>query len=250
MGIFGKKEKPGANGRDKVPALAFGLRLDSGLDIERSLTALERAIRRFREPAYRYLPLYFETGCRWLGQGAAPTKAVSFDDRGGKFVLAALWPNGSGSAIYLYCLGSRKERLGELSASIIADWGHEDASLTVVGPGGEGTIVLAPPMLPPTFVNEYLAVAGKEPTPQNTAEACRVFGMMFAGNGANFISQNSQAAADAFLMNHRPQGVPSLAYLQSILDGIAEVDFQLLPYIQELPIRARAIAMERVSPKR
>lgn len=249
MGIFRKKETPRANTADDVPALEIGLRLDSGLGVEQSLAALEGAIGRFREPAYKHLPLYFETGYRWRGQGEPPKRTVSFDDRVGKFVLAALWPNGPGSSISLCCLGIRKERLGELGESIVGDWKHEDTSLTVVGPGGEGTIALAPPTLPPTFVDEYLAVAGKDPTPQNTAEACRMFGMMLAGNGANFISQTSKAAAEAFLANQRPQGVPSLAYLQSILDNIAEVDFQLLPYIQELPVRARAIAMESASSK-
>jgi hypothetical protein len=245
MGLFSKSGRASSTAEQRVPALGSGLQLTSTLDIHPSLRSLDRALLSFRPPKYRYLPSFVHPGWEWRGKDIpTPTTVVSFDDRVDDFVLAAFWPMTQGAVIGLFRLGSSEERLHELSASILSDWKSQDPSLVSAGLFDSGMIALAPPVLPADFLDEILTTYGFSPTPKNLAALANLILQMFVMKASEFIGSKDRRAADIFINDHVPRGVISLALLQATLDDLARWNYQVLPYIQELPMRVRAIVLD------
>jgi len=245
MGLFSKGGPAAQTAERRVPALGSGLHLTSALSVQSSLSVLDRALRNFRPPKYTQLPSFVYPGWEWRGQGIpAPTTAVSFNDRLGRFVLAALWPAGAGTVIGVFRLGTEEERLRELHESIVNDWRSQDPSLSPAGLFDSGLIALAPPVLPANFLDEILLTYGFSPTPNNLAALAELLSEMFVSKASDFIGTQDRVTADRFIREHRPRGVISLAFLQATLNDVAQWNSQVLPYIQELPMRCRAIILD------
>jgi hypothetical protein len=67
---------------------------------------------------------------------------------------------------------------------------------------------------------------------------------MFVSNASDLIRTKDPNAADLFIKEHRPLGIVSLAVLQDTFDDLAQWNFQVLPYIQGIPMRIRAMVLE------
>lgn len=245
MGLFGKSERATSMAGHGIPALRSGLQLTSALDVQSSLRSLDRALLGFRPAKYRYLPSLVPPGWEWRGQDIpAPTTVVSFYDRADHPVLAAFWPMAQGTVIGLFRLGSSEGRVDDLPASIVSDWKSQDPSLISAGLFDPGLIALAPPVLPADFLDEILTTYGFSPTPKNLAAVADLILQMFVMKASEFIGSTDRRAADIFIEEHVPRGTISLALLQAALDDLARWSFAVLPYMQDLPWRVRAIVLD------
>ena len=132
-----------------------------------------------------------------------------------------------------------------MESALLAAWRQRDSSLSrTAGDLGAGLLRLVPPVLPAGYAQEIVAAAGYRPTRRNTQIVMRTAGSLFLGRAQLIIEQREPRAARRFVRRH-PLGLPvNEAALQEILDELARSDPGLLPYLQWLPVRTRALMLE------
>lgn len=246
MGLFSRDQRlPGIAAEPPVPGP--GLTLTSALDQDGCLRALGRTLLTFRVPEYTHLPTFTEASWAWNGEpGQAPQKVLICADRAGDYVLVALWPDPRGCRIGLVPLGGDHQP-GELECSMLAAWRLGDLSLSMPAAGlAAGLIRLVPPVLPSGWVAEIVSSAGYRPTRRNIQIAARAAGSLFLGRAELFIEHREPRAARRFVRRHSRRQPMSEAALQEIIDDLARTDPGLLPHLQWLPVRARALMLEHV----
>jgi hypothetical protein len=237
-----------AASRPRVPPLGSGRRLTTSQNVVQCISLLESLLATYRTPKYQHLPPYAFPRWAWHGPSAAPTTVVACDDQAEDFMLIAIWPAGTGSELGVFPLGSGDDRLESLP--LIDDWAARDATLRSAGTYGPGLISLAPPQVTRGFTEELLTIAGYPHTPHNLARATRQLAIMFLVKAQELISAQDPRAAQRFARRHaadkffgaRPASPPE-DYLNWILTDLASWNPGFLPYIQELPVRLRAIML-------
>jgi hypothetical protein len=246
MGLFSREQRlPGAAAEPPVPGR--GLTLTSALDQDGCLRALGRTLLTFRVPEYTHLPTFTEASWTWNGEAHhAPQKVLICADRAGDHVLVLLWPDPRGCRIGLVPLGGGGQR-GELECSILAAWRQRDLSLSSPAAGlAAGLIRLIPPVLPAGWVAEIVSAAGYQPTRRNIQIAARAAGSLFLGRAELFIEHREPRAARRFVRRHSRRQPMNEAALQEIIDDLAGSDPGVLPHLQWLPVRTRAMMLEHV----
>ena len=233
------------------PVSGPGLVLTSALDLDGCLRALGRTLLGFRVPEYTHLPPFTEASWAWNGErGQAPQTVIICTDRAGDYVLVAFWPDSAGCRIGLAPLSGGRaagQQAGEPEWPMATAWRLRDISLSrPAGVLAAGMIRLVPPVLPPGWVAEILSAAGYRPTRRNTRIAARAAGSLFLGRAELFIGPRKPRAARRFVRRHSRRQPRKEAALQEIIDDLARNDPGVLPYLQWLPVRARAMMLEHV----
>jgi hypothetical protein len=199
----------------------------------------------YKPPKYKHSYAYVYPSWRWNGlQAHTPTSAVSFSDSSNDFILAAFWPTANGTKFSLFPLGSGDERLSDLPITNL--WKQSDASLTAVGVIPGGAITLAAPSVSNEFFAEVLNVVGFPPTTDNIEMIGRHFAQQFLVKAYEFMTVLNPENPEQFIQEHQYSGEPAVIFCQTILNDLAAWDPQVLPYIQDLPMRIRAILLEVV----
>jgi hypothetical protein len=197
----------------------------------------------YRSPKYKNLPAYVYPGWSWNAHDEAPpATVVSFKDSNDDFLLAAFWPADGATEFGLFPLGSGDDRLEDMPMA--DDWEAKDTSLSSIGVVPGGKITLCPPLLAERYLDDLLTTAGLPATPANVHAVGLKVGELFLIKAFQFISSQDQRASDRFGEGHRFRGGPLLPFCQSVLDDLAAYDFSFLPYVQELPMRVRALLLE------
>ncbi len=236
---------PSETSHADVLSLGSGRRLCSRLTLTECIANLEAILLSYRPSIYLHMPPYVFPGWQWNGsQEQSPNTVISFEDSNNDFLLAAFWPDSNGTECGLFPLGSGDERLSALP--IIGHWKQRDSSLTSIGVVPRGQITLAPPRVPDQFFDEILRTAGFPSTPRNIEKIRTKIGEMFILKAQQFIASDDPGSADRFVQSHKYAGNPSREFCQSVLDDLAAWNPNLLPYMQDLPMRCRAIVLEAV----
>lgn len=260
----------------KLPAIGSGRQLRSELASTDCVANVEAILLSYRPPDSAYKTPYVVPGWQWTGpQDRVPQTVISFFDGNNEFLLAAFWPNHNGTECGLYPLGSGDGRLATLP--IIGRWKQRDRSLTSVGALPARQIYLAPPHVPEQFVEEILSTGGYSPTPHNVAAIGMLAGRMFVSSARQFVASQDPQSADSFLQTHAAGGpfaqfyqavldelaawsdgrgtghfAESPAYTaeafaqfyQAVLNDVSAWNSTVLPSIQDLPMRIRAVMLE------
>ncbi|MGI8447093.1 MAG: hypothetical protein ACR2MP_07950 [Streptosporangiaceae bacterium] len=210
------------------------------------MRALDRTLLSFRVPEYTHLPTFTKVAWAWNGEPAlAPAIVVICADLPGDYVLVALWPGASGSRIGLVPLSGEDQQAGDMESAMLAAWRQHDSSLSRTASDlGAGLLRLVPPILPAGYAEEIVAAAGYRPTRRNAQIITRTAGSLFLGRAQLFIEQREPRAARRFVRRHPLRPPLNEAALQQIIDELARSDPGLLPYIQWLPVRTRAMMLE------
>ncbi len=241
MALFRKQPQPssshGARG-----LLGSGRALQSELPLNDCLRILKVLVFDNKPPEFKHFPAYVYPGWVWnKPHDEAPTKVVSFY-YDGDFLLAAFWPGTTGTKFSLIPLGDGLERLSLMP--IIGHWKQKDRSLTSVGHSPSGAMSLTVPPISDKLFSETLDMAGFPPTPSNIQILGLQFGEMFLVKSYEYISSESSQLADHFTQAHDYNGGPVVVDCQTILNDLAAWNPQVVPYIQDLPMRIRAILLE------
>jgi hypothetical protein len=243
--FFKRLVMPSETSHAQVPSLGSGRRLRSKLTLKECIANLEAILLGYRPPMYSQMPPYVFPGWRWNGpQEQSPTTVIFFVDSNNDFLLAAFWADSNGTECGLFPLGGGDERLSAMP--IIGHWKQRDSSLTSIGVVPGGQITLAPPRVPDQFFDEILRTAGFPSTPRNIEKIRTKIGDMFLTKAHQFLAADDPASADRFVQSHMYGGNPSREFCQSVLDDLATWNPNLLPYMQDLPMRCRAIVLEAV----
>ncbi len=245
MGLFSREQgRRGAAAQARVPGPEIAL--SSALDRDGCLRTLGRTLLSFRVPEYTHLPAFTHASWAWNGEpGQAPEMLLICVDRAGDYVLVALWPASRGCRIGLLPLGA--DQAGGLECSLLTAWRQRDISLSKPTGGlAAGLITLVPPVLPPGWVAEIVSAGGYRPTRRNTQLAARAAGSLFLGRAELFIEHRKPRAARRFVRRHSRRQPMNEAALQEIIDDLARLDPGVLPSLQWLPVRTRAMMLELV----
>jgi len=240
--------------------MGSGLRLSSQHSVSRCLEFLERMILKYRQPIpssfhsgnNEHIPPYFHPGWVWNGAPAQePVVVVSFADRDKHFILMAFWPKESGAEIGVFPLGGETERGRYLA--VADEWEQLDGSVMRCGLFEPGLITLSVPSLPRQFFVEVLQVAGFPATENNVAQIASSLGRVLTMDAQNFIATRDKVAADKFVSEHSAERFhvkfPSRRIEEFpawILSELVNWSADFLPYIQELPMRRRAIILDGI----
>ncbi len=245
MGLFIRGPRPPGAAAEPL-VLGPGLIVTSALDLDGCLRALGWTLLSFRVPEYAHLPTFTTASWAWGGDpGQAPETVIICADRPGDHVLVALWPASGGSRIGVVPLSGEGQQAAELESSMLAPWRQHDASLSRrAGDLGAGLIRLVPPILPAGYAEEIVSAAGYRRTRRNTQMVMRTAASMFLGRAPLFIEHRQPRAARRFVRRHLLRQPMSEAALQEIIDGLARSNRMLLPYLQWLPVRTRALMLE------
>lgn len=234
MGIFSKRKGSEQSSSQPVGQLGAGRRLRSERSIAESLETLSEVIASYRPQKYEHLPHFVDCGYVWQAEPPAPQRAICCNDENQDFVLVTLWPIDGGSQAGLFELGGTGS-----SSTIIGHWKARDRSLTSIGTVPGGSVALRAPEIPGDFAEHILRTAGYPPTPRNLTATEEMIAQQFLVKAHQFISSQSRPDADRFVAAHRPAGE-----LRTILNDLAAWNPGVLPYIQDLPMRVRAIMLE------
>jgi hypothetical protein len=245
MGLFRRRGASGETSQPQFPSLGSGRRLHSALAVTDCLAHLEAILLSYRPLESAYRTPYVVPGWQWNGsqqQEQPPETIITFGDADKEPLFAAFWPDRGGTECGLFPLGSGDERLSSLP--IIGHWKQRDPSLTSIGVVPRGLITLAPPRVPSQFVEEMLKTAGFPSTPRNIEAIGTMVGRMFLAKANQFIASQDPRSTDHFVQSHIYTGDSVEKYCQRVLDDLATWNPGLLPYIQDTPMRVRAISLE------
>lgn len=244
MGLFSKRQ-PAA---PAPPILGSGRRLRSALTTKECLATLRAILLDYRAPKYPHLPPYVTPGWDWLGPpDERPTGTVVCEDSNDDFLLVAFWPQASGTELGMFPLGAGDERLSAMP--IIGHWKQRDVSLASIGLHPRGLIGLTAPRLPPDFLPKIVTAANVPVTAGNLQAVEQKVSQMLTIKGYELISMSDRPGGDRFVEAHRWYPGAGLAHCQRILDDMAEAKRAAIPYIQELPMRVRAILLDVAADK-
>ena len=246
MNLFTREQRPPVAAAEPGRP-APGILLTSTLDPDGCLRVLGQTLLSFRVPEYTYLPSFTSVGWAWAGGSApVPETVISCADRTGDDVLVALWPARRGSLIGLFPLTGGDEQADRLDSSMLAPWRRHDTSLSGTVAGLEaGLIRLAPPVLAAGYAEEIVSAAGYRATRRNTQVVMRTAGSLFLARAQQFIEHREPRMARRFVRDHPLPQPMSAATLQEIVNDLARWNPGVLPYLQWMPVRTRAIMLER-----
>lgn len=241
MALFGKKRVE----MRSAPSLGSGRRLSSAQSIEACLSLLEEIIWSYREPQYPEMPAYFYPGWIWQSEESeCPDEAVCCDDSQDDFLVITFRTLETNVEIGMFPLGSGDDRLQDMP--IIGHWKQRDPSLSSTGTFPGRLITLAPPMVEEDYCAELIGQRNFPPTDHNLFVAWSIVCQMFLLKSMQFIQSQDRRSADIFVARHKSSPAGS-ALAQQILDELAEANYGILPYMQDIPMRIRALLLSSES---
>ena len=126
---------------------------------------------------------------------------------------------------------------------MIGQWKQIDESLRSIGGIGPNLLTLHPPRITESYYEETLRLAGKSVTAVNLESLVRQTSLMFLLKCQGYIATRDQRAAQRFIDDHGWTGDPSLP--QVILNDLANWNYGVVPYLQDLPWRVRGLLLEK-----
>lgn len=248
MRLFtGAKRQQGSPVHAGTAPLGSGRRLRSHLSPEECVELLGQIFDGYRPRRYRDLPSLVPAGIQWTAAEGTPSLAVSGDDESGDFLLFTLAAAAGGTEAGIFPLGSGDARL---TLSVVGQWKQRDGSLSSTGTWAPRTVSLTPPPIGDSLVDGTLQAAGYPLTPDNRAKMAQQFTMMFLVKCQEFVSSREGArGAERFVDAHKQRAdrTSLTGPLRSALEFLAEWEPSVLPYIQDLPLRCRAILLDRAT---
>ena len=246
MSLFTREQRPPV-AAEEPGRPAAGISVTSALDPDGCLRVLGQTLLSFRVPEYTHLPSFTSVGWAWAGGSApAPETVIICADRTGDDVLVALWParrRVPDRAVPAHRRGRAGGPAGQLDAG---PWRRHDTSLSGTPAGLEaGLIRLAPPVLAAGYAEEIVSAAGYRASRRNTQVVMRTAGSLFLARAQQFIEHREPRMARRFVRHHPLPQPMSAATLQEIVNDLARWNPGVLPYLQWMPVRTRAIMLER-----
>ncbi|GAB3852530.1 hypothetical protein ACFPIJ_57885 [Dactylosporangium cerinum] len=235
MGIFRNRSEATAPRRPQPGVLAEGIQLRSAQNANTGFDILEQAINRQRPRHYADLPHLVACGHRWLAASPPPTNVMCFSDPSDDFVAVAAWQGDSDTDFGLFMVGAAGARR---DLPIMAQWRAGDPTLAPVGTIPAKSIALTVPPVRPDFAEEIVRTAGFPVTPANVAAMRDIVIELLVIKAQEYISSQSRQLATDFAVRHRQSTDP-----QTILRDLGDWNGDVLPYIQDLPVRIRAIIL-------
>ena len=129
-----------------------------------------------------------------------------------------------------------------MTLPLIGHWSQRDGSLTSIGQVEAGLAISAPPV-PDHYVEELVERLGLPVDQENWTKAAAELRQMFVLKAVTFVQQESQSVANQFIDDHKevPLGVDGL---RLILGSLSRWKTGVIPYIQDIPPRVRALIIE------
>ncbi|MGQ0631640.1 MAG: hypothetical protein ACT4P1_11390 [Sporichthyaceae bacterium] len=243
MGLFSRSRV--ATNNASVPPMGSGRRLRSNLQIEDALQAIEKVIDGYRSRQYPHLPHLVPTGHDWLLRDeAAPAAVYSGGDYNRDFLLFTLWRAPHGCEIGVFPLGVGDDRL---QIPFIGHLKQVDSSLSSIGLVPRGSVSLRPPPVPDDFVIQLLAIARYPVTQENCAIIAQQFYMQTRLKAHQFISGKAGDSVGQRYLDRWATAefdATMTEPVRAVLRDLASWDPGILPYIQDIPLRMRAIMLE------
>jgi hypothetical protein len=222
--------------------LGTGLRLGSGAAPRDCMASLEAMVFARRPPKYLHLPAYVLAGYSWHGaKEMAPDRVVCIDNFEEHPMFLTFRRDHSGIEIGVFPLGAGDERLARLPE--VKAWQTFDTSLVACGTFQEGSLSVEPPPVPAQFFVNLVTTAGYPATPLNVEAVARRVNEMLLIKAWEFIKMESPEAADRFIEAHGWRGDGHVT-ANAILQDLAEWNPGVIPYMQGMPMRVRAILLE------
>lgn len=244
VGFF-KRSAPASSPRPATPPMGSGRRLRSSRPVAECLANIEALVDSYRPRKYEHLPAYDPAGFRWHGDGPAPDTAVSFDDVNEDVMLVTLRASGPSTEIGLFPLGAGDDRLTSLP--VTGGWKLRDPSLASVGLIPAGQLTLRAPRIPDGFVADGLTLARVPVNPHNIDVFGRKLAELVLLKALQFIGSQDERQAGRFADLHRYSGGSIEAYLQSVVVDLVAQYPGMLPYVQGIASRARAILLDSLA---
>jgi hypothetical protein len=215
--------------------LSAGLRLRSSLSIEEAFDTLERRLERDEPRKYPELPHVVPCGHRWNGGGPEPERVVCFTVDGDEFVVVAAWPAGDGCELGLFVLGAAG---ADRHLPIVTTWQLADRSLNITGSFPPKSISMAEPPVRADYAEEVVRAAGFSTTRANVATMSEWLIELHLIKAQEYIGSQSRQQASRFVADHRGPTDP-----QTVLRDLGNWNTSVIPYIQDLPVRIRAMLL-------
>jgi len=246
MGLFSSRSKR----RDDSPAtnplgagtakLGLGRRLRSTKDLGSAIDDLRAILESYGPRQYPELPRLVASGWDWAGSPDQKPTAVfsgTMQDGYPGFVTLRDTPEGTEGGIY--------DLAGEMTLPLVGHWKQRDGSLSSIGQVEAGLVITSPPV-PDDYVEELVKRLGLPLDNDNWTKAAAELQQMFVLKAVTFMQQESQSAVDKFIDDHKdlPLGVEGL---RLVLDDLARWKTGVIPYIQDIPPRVRALIVDEGS---
>lgn len=130
----------------------------------------------------------------------------------------------------------------EMTLPLIGHWKQRDASLTSIGQAEAGLAITAPPV-PDDYVEELIQRLGLPLNEETRLKAAAELHQMFVLKAVTFMQSEPESVAHGFIADQRnlPLGVEGL---RMILTNLARWKTGVIPYIQDVPLRVRALIVQ------
>lgn len=241
MGLFERnKRQADAVGRPAAQGIARlgpGRRIRSSEGFDSAFRTLCDVVESYGPRQYAELPRLVAAGWDWSGTPSERPDAVfsgTMQDGYPGFATLRTTPAGTEAGVY--------DLAGEMTLPLIGQWKQRDPSLTSIGQVEAGLALTAPPV-PGDYVEELVGRLGLEPTDQNRTSVAADLRQGFILKAVTFMQNESPSVADRFIQDHSqaPLGVDGLS---QILHSLAHWKVGVIPYIQDVPPRVRAVVLE------
>jgi hypothetical protein len=254
MGFFKRRGSANDTSRAQTPSIGLGSgrRLRSDLQATDCMATLGSVLTGYGLPASvvdgkpsKYRTPYVAAGWRWAGSpNEEPGSVVSFQDSNQQVLFAAFWPITAGTEIGVFPVGEGDQRLSALP--IIGHWKQQDPSLSSIGVIPTDQVLITPPHVRDEYFVEIVEASGYPLTLDNLAAVGGTIARMFLGKAFELIVTKDRRVADQFVQNHSYEitSFNEYSHSQRVLDDLGRWDPVVLFYIQDLPMRVRALALE------
>lgn len=246
MALFNRKSPPTSGSRSsaggqRVPTATFGpgRRLNSQLGLERSAAILEQVLTTYSPPAYAAMSALQPARVEWRGPDPAPARSFTCTYGSDDIYLITMASEGSGTLMGLFPVGADQN---SLTTPLVGQWKQADGSLSSTGTFQPGSAALHPPEIPLAYVDGILEAAEFDGTSENKLAVAEQVVSMFNVKAYQYISSNDLRSAETFVAQHSWTGDPALC--SRVLADLGAWNQQVIPYIQDLPGRVRALLLE------
>lgn len=240
MGLFSRSQ-PTPTSRGIPGRLGPGRRIRVEAQLEQVADALESIVETYKPRQYPELPRVVPAGWTWLG----------LDEDRPDLVNSAV--NHIGDPLYITLKSIPRETEcgifdplgrgdGRVLSSLVRDLERRMPSIRSAEPFPPGTLVMAPPPIANGIIDDILVTAGRSLTGNNRTAIADAFLTNVKLKAAQAIEVKSDRAEALKSLDEwaRIPGEP-LAVAAAVLQYVADWDIRLVPYIQDFPLRVRAV---------
>jgi len=248
MGLF-RKQPPAPAKPAERPRFGPGRRLSSDQDLQGCLANMSAVLTNHFPTPYVHMPPLFESSVIWhgekpvIGSEQRPASAEAWSCSYGEddIFVFVLWQLETRTEIGLFPLGGGDS---SLQTPFIGQWKMADPSLSSTGMFDKGLLTLLTPEVPRHYFEHILGLAHKPVTDTTVAMIAEQVSQMFTLKGYEYISrmERNEPAATRFIDDHLWNG--DLALPQKVLADLGAWNYQVVPYIQDLPSRVAGILLE------